>query len=592
MAIYGKVGRYVIKDRIGEGAFAEVRLASHRDTEEEFAVKIFDRTILANSKFQREIKREIKIMQYLRHPNIVSIHAVILTTTKLFLFMELVRGGELYEEIVRNQRLDEPKSRLYFQQIVDAMVYCHRSGVVHRDLKPENLLLDGNGNIKITDFGMSWMKENIDPEANAKQLLRTQCGTPKYMAPEIIVRSSKGYCGEKLDAWECGMVLFALLAGYLPFNGDNDSSVFQAILKGKLRFPRHLSAGAKDILSKLLEKDPDKRSSLADIRKHSWFLIGYHGDAVKERQAEINNAKPRPISSTQKQNSAQNANKVRPCSYEGDVADVIHSRMNTANENADGLSKTYSCYPSSEASSANHSPKDAKKETLSRYNSQDNHETTKEKCSSKIHNVHLKMLKPVKTTCELLEDLIPSTPANSWNSKEDQLDEPLAELPTVACSFENNIPESEIQNALVNKKTSKSPYHYSKVPPLSMRSTKVTSETKENEDGLPSLREIFRSPFGAMLRTLRSGTNSSAAEAEREKETTTWFSEPSPSSIMAGPGITSPAARHAKKDEYANATIPSSSDKGRSCYDESSLETVPGNTSALRKITSLLQKKN
>lgn len=284
MAPYTQVGNYILKRKIGEGAFAEVRLAVHQDTKEEFAVKVFDRDALPKVHFERDIKREIKIMQHLRHPNIVSIHAVLVTDKKLYLVMELVRGGELYDEIVSKRRVDEQTSRRYFQQIVDAMVYCHRCGVVHRDLKPENLLLDGNGNVKITDFGMSWMKENINPALNVKQLLRTQCGTPKYMAPEIIVRPSEGYDGEKLDAWECGMVLYALLAGYLPFSGEDDNTIFKSILNGKLMYPSHFSPGAKDLLSRLLEKDPAKRSSLSEIREHFWFLVNYEGDAVKGAQ--------------------------------------------------------------------------------------------------------------------------------------------------------------------------------------------------------------------------------------------------------------------------------------------------------------------
>lgn len=123
------------------------------------------------------------------------------------------------------------------------------------------------------------MKENVDPEHATATLLQTQCGTAKYMAPETIVRNGKGYNGEKVDAWECGMVLYALLAGYLPFNGEDDNSVFQSILRGKLKFPSHFSPGAKDILRKLLEKDPEKRMSLPEVREHLWFLVDYKGDA-------------------------------------------------------------------------------------------------------------------------------------------------------------------------------------------------------------------------------------------------------------------------------------------------------------------------
>lgn len=145
MAPAVKVGQYILTHKIGEGAFAEVRHAVHETTGEEFAVKVFDRAALPRSDLEKDVKREIKIMQYLRHPGIVSIHAALVTQTKMYLVMELVRGGELYDEIVNKRRVDEKTSRYYFQQLVDAMIYCHRRGVVHRDLKPENILVTADG---------------------------------------------------------------------------------------------------------------------------------------------------------------------------------------------------------------------------------------------------------------------------------------------------------------------------------------------------------------------------------------------------------------------------------------------------------------
>lgn len=292
---FTKVGNYIIKKKIGTGAFAEVRLATNVETGEDLAVKVFDRSLIPKELFETSIKREVRIMQYLRHPNIVSIQSVLVAPKHLYLFMELVRGGELYDEIVSKTRIDETTSRHYFQQIVDAMVYCHRRGVVHRDLKPENLLLDGKGNIKITDFGMAWMTENTDYGAYGKQLLQTQCGTPKYMAPEIIAKPQNGYDGEKLDAWDCGMVLYALLAGYLPFNGESDNAVFRSIMNGKIKFPQHFSDGACSVLSKLLVKNPERRSSLEEIRGHYWFQCGYHGNAVNQRREMISSARPESL---------------------------------------------------------------------------------------------------------------------------------------------------------------------------------------------------------------------------------------------------------------------------------------------------------
>lgn len=168
-----RVGKYYLKKKIGEGAFAEVRLAEHVETGEEYAVKIFDRRSMPAKEFEKDVRREIQIMRSLNHPNIVKVHAVLVTDKSLYLVMELVRGGELYDHIVRHTRISEQISRRYFQQIVDGLVYCHKRGVYHRDLKPENLLLDEYGRIRITDFGMSFMKEKRD----SSHLLQTQCGT-------------------------------------------------------------------------------------------------------------------------------------------------------------------------------------------------------------------------------------------------------------------------------------------------------------------------------------------------------------------------------------------------------------------------------
>jgi serine/threonine protein kinase len=192
MAPYIKVGHYILKKKIGEGAFAEVRHAVHDVSGEEFAVKVFDRSAFPRSDFERDIKREIKIMKHLRHPGIVSIHAVLVTDQKMYLVMELVRGGELYDEIVNKRRVDEKTSRKYFQQLVDAIVYCHRRGVVHRDLKPENLLLTADGNLKITDFGMSALRDASISSSSSLALLKTQCGTP-YVTIHYVAHSTPGF---------------------------------------------------------------------------------------------------------------------------------------------------------------------------------------------------------------------------------------------------------------------------------------------------------------------------------------------------------------------------------------------------------------
>lgn len=281
MAPSVKVGKYVIKERIGGGAFTEVRSAVHEETGKEYAVKVFDRALMAKGGARTDIKKEIKIMQRLRHPNIVSIHTALVTNSRLYLVMEMVSGGELYSEILAQKKIDEDTSRRYFQQLIDAVVYCHRRGVFHRDLKPENLLLDNKGNVKLTDFGHAWMSETDEQDAGTEQLLTTMCGTPRYMAPEIVNGGAKeGYDGAKLDAWDCGMVLYVLLSGHVPFDGEDDDAVFKAILAGDMKYPASFSSGAKSVLASLLESDPKKRASLEAVRQHAWFQINYFEEST------------------------------------------------------------------------------------------------------------------------------------------------------------------------------------------------------------------------------------------------------------------------------------------------------------------------
>lgn len=546
MAPFTQVGNYVLKRKIGEGAFAEVRLAVHQETGEEYAVKVFDREALPKVHFERDIKKEIKIMQHLRHPNIVSIHAVLVTDKKLYLVMELVRGGELYDEIVSKRRVDERTSRRYFQQIVDAMAYCHRRGVVHRDLKPENLLLDGNGNVKITDFGMSWMKDNINPALKAKQLLRTQCGTPKYMAPEIIVRPAEGYDGEKLDAWECGMVLYALLAGYLPFSGEDDNMVFKSILNGKLKYPSHFSPGAKDILSRLLEKDPLKRASLSDIRQHFWFLVNYEGDAMKRndnvyKSSSLTPSESNNVDETEKENRDPSQNKREQVTGLAGTKDyheeqsVPHPRMsapveaqehgkgrgpNSPESNATGIQSRFTTLPSRPVQAVvrgtrRKTPTPLNPNLLKDHQGAGNGSGTSDLAndSNRSREARPRALvhKPSKGKDTEVQD--PVTPS--------QKAKPPRDSPR---NFRGKAdPEA-------SKRTPR------KNPPLITKLSsmvKIASsggETVEEEEAPLSFRDRLRSPLASVLKTLRSGTGSADTDNGVESIKSSWF-EASPSSV-------------------------------------------------------------
>nr|GFA94561.1 CBL-interacting serine/threonine-protein kinase 20 [Tanacetum cinerariifolium] len=188
--------------------------------------------------------------------------------SKIYFAMEYVKGGELFEK-VRKGRLKEDAARKYFQQLVSAVDFCHSRGVCHRDLKPENLLIDKSGNLKVSDFGLSAVSESRRQDG----LLHTMCGTPAYVAPEVI--NTKGYDGKTSDVWSCGVILFVLLAAELPFYDSNLMSMYHKISKGEYKCPKWFPLEVKTLLSKILDPNPNTRITLAEIMRNSWFQKGF-----------------------------------------------------------------------------------------------------------------------------------------------------------------------------------------------------------------------------------------------------------------------------------------------------------------------------
>ncbi|WZZ74842.1 hypothetical protein YC2023_086212 [Brassica napus] len=258
-------GKYEIGRLLGKGTFAKVYHAKHITTGESVAIKIINKDhVMKRPGMMDQIKREISIMRLVRHPNIVELKEVMATKTKIFFVMEFVRGGELFAKVVKG-KLKEDAARRYFQQLISAVDFCHSRGVSHRDLKPENLLVDENGDLKVSDFGLSALPEQLLQDG----LLHTQCGTPAYVAPEVLRK--KGYDGAKADIWSCGVVLYVLLAGYLPFQEENLMNMYRKIFKAEFDFPPWFSPEARRLISKLLVVDPEKRISIPAITRTPWF---------------------------------------------------------------------------------------------------------------------------------------------------------------------------------------------------------------------------------------------------------------------------------------------------------------------------------
>ncbi|XP_021231508.1 serine/threonine-protein kinase SIK2 isoform X2 [Numida meleagris] len=258
-----RVGFYDIEGTLGKGNFAVVKLARHRITRSEVAIKIIDKSQLDAVNLEK-IYREVQIMKMLDHPHIIKLYQVMETKSMLYLVTEFAKNGEIFDYLASHGRLSESEARRKFWQILSAVEYCHNRKVVHRDLKAENLLLDNNMNIKIADFGFGNFYKTGEP-------LTTWCGSPPYAAPEVF--EGQQYEGPQLDIWSMGVVLYVLVCGALPFDGPTLPILRQRVLEGRFRIPYFMSEECEHLIRRMLVLDPSKRLTIAQIKEHKWMLI-------------------------------------------------------------------------------------------------------------------------------------------------------------------------------------------------------------------------------------------------------------------------------------------------------------------------------
>jgi len=281
------IEEYIIKETIGKGTFSTVKLGEHIKTKKKVAIKILDKEKLKTKEDSTRIQREIKILSIMDHPNIIKTYKITETAKNYYIIMEYCEGGELFDYIVEKERLDESEASIFFYQLINSLEYIHSKGIAHRDLKPENLLLTKNKKIKIIDFGLSnYFGGDTSP-------LQTPCGSPSYASPEII--RGELYNGFRIDIWASGIILFAMLCGYLPFDEEEEENedikcfsqdgkkeeksedneiLFQKILEGKIDYPDYLSDIAVDLIKKMLVVEPEDRIKIKDIKKHKFYLLG------------------------------------------------------------------------------------------------------------------------------------------------------------------------------------------------------------------------------------------------------------------------------------------------------------------------------
>lgn len=278
MQIPNVIGNYAIGEKIGEGNYAEVKLATHCLLKQKVALKIINKSALSQNDVDK-INREVKIMKVLHHPNIIRLYQVMRDSSdRLYMVTEYAPGGELYSYLVKFRCMEESQARNIFSQLLSALEFCHSRNVVHRDIKLENLLLDSNGNVKLADFGFSnffsWDGK-----------LSTWCGSPSYAAPEIF--EGREYIGPEVDIWSAGVVLYTLVSGCLPFDGANVQELKQRVIKKIYRIHFRISEECRDIISKMIVYEPSKRHSIPKLREHSWMQkIKQQSPIVKPQGAD------------------------------------------------------------------------------------------------------------------------------------------------------------------------------------------------------------------------------------------------------------------------------------------------------------------
>ncbi|KAI0803233.1 CAMK/CAMKL/AMPK protein kinase [Irpex lacteus] len=256
-----KLGEYTVIQEIAEGTFGKVKMAVHTVTGHRVAMKFLSKHVINATKTKTRVQREVEYMRTLRHPHIIKLYEVISTPTDIIIVLEYA-GGELFNYIVNNGKMPEPQARRFFQQLISGIEYSHRLKIVHRDLKPENVLLDDDLNVKIADFGLS-------NEIKDGDFLKTSCGSPNYAAPEVIRGGL--YTGPEIDVWSCGVILYVMLCGRLPFEDDDVQTLFTKISQGVYHMPSFLSSDARALISGMLAVDPVKRITVPEILQHPFF---------------------------------------------------------------------------------------------------------------------------------------------------------------------------------------------------------------------------------------------------------------------------------------------------------------------------------
>ena len=309
---------YILKEDIGEGNFGKVKLGISKSTGEKFAVKIINKDQI-KKKMKNKIFRENEVITKFNHINVIFVFEIIEDQDNYYIIMEYCKRGELFDYIVDHERLTEDEAAIFFYQLINGVEYIHSRGIAHRDLKPENLLLTKDKTLKIIDFGLSHEFDGIE-------FLKTKCGSPSYASPEIL--RGKPYDGFKSDIWCCGIILYAMVCGYLPFDGETNKILFKNIMKCQPEIPDYLNESTQDLIIRILTSDPDMRITIDDIKRHRFYLRGKKLCHIDYKMIEKNVLKKRKNKSSFRLNEDDNTYFIAEhnLDYEEDIKKQILSR--------------------------------------------------------------------------------------------------------------------------------------------------------------------------------------------------------------------------------------------------------------------------
>jgi len=257
-----QIGQYTLKGTIGNGAFSIVKLAVDQNSNKQYACKVIPKNELKGEHIIRRFESEIRILQQMKHPNIVQLYDLLTDSMNFYIILEYCPNGELFQYILSKRYIQESEAKPLMRQIVQAIQYLHNHGVVHRDLKPENILLDARGKVKISDFGFSRYSSH-------SQVVSTTCGSPCYASPECI--TGDPYNGFKNDIWSLGIILYAMVTGQLPWTKKKQNELFDQIKKAEYKIPSYISEKLSQLIKSMLQIIAEKRPSPEDILAHPWF---------------------------------------------------------------------------------------------------------------------------------------------------------------------------------------------------------------------------------------------------------------------------------------------------------------------------------